>query len=343
MSAGIKIPWANVAEIMGDKISEGAIVQHLAKLRNRMEAEGFVIPPELRRGPPAAGRKSTSSNTKAAKAQGPARATHGMYAPSYKRPDSRENTATDGWSTTTANFDNSESRLSFPAFETRSETSSISDIAGQNESQASLVVALRISPTLLGRFIHGYKDNCERFVLKREPEASLEDCTMDENHEIHAEKTHAERSNNSNMQRNAYATDAHALTQIGAQHYHASPQWTGADFASLAALADAALPDMTFPEYDQFPAEQSTQPLQSSDQLLHQYSQEAFDEEMRRLPEYLTAQSDEFFGMNDDSGTGSSQDDLFGWLDMPLEDSGSQDLESSFAMDAFISSEYLNE
>ena len=46
---GVKIPWDKVAENMGPKFTEGAIVQHLSKLRLRREAEGKAVPPPLRR------------------------------------------------------------------------------------------------------------------------------------------------------------------------------------------------------------------------------------------------------------------------------------------------------
>lgn len=47
---GVKIPWANVAETMGNNVTEGAIVQHLAKLRTRRIAANKEVPPPLRRG-----------------------------------------------------------------------------------------------------------------------------------------------------------------------------------------------------------------------------------------------------------------------------------------------------
>ncbi|OCT45594.1 hypothetical protein CLCR_01515 [Cladophialophora carrionii] len=48
--AGLKIPWARVAEIMGPTFTEGGIVQHLAKLRNLMMAAGIAVPPSVKRG-----------------------------------------------------------------------------------------------------------------------------------------------------------------------------------------------------------------------------------------------------------------------------------------------------
>lgn len=46
---GIKLPWKEIAEVMGPKFSEGAIIQHLAKLRLRRLNEGKKVPPPLRR------------------------------------------------------------------------------------------------------------------------------------------------------------------------------------------------------------------------------------------------------------------------------------------------------
>lgn len=47
---GVKIPWDKVGAIMGDQITDGAVIQHLAKLRQRMVAQGLSVPPPLRRG-----------------------------------------------------------------------------------------------------------------------------------------------------------------------------------------------------------------------------------------------------------------------------------------------------
>ena len=47
---GVKIPWDKVGAIMGQHISDGAVIQHLAKLRSRMVTQGLDVPPPLRRG-----------------------------------------------------------------------------------------------------------------------------------------------------------------------------------------------------------------------------------------------------------------------------------------------------
>ncbi|KAI9671196.1 MAG: hypothetical protein M1817_003703 [Caeruleum heppii] len=47
---GMKLPWELIAKHLDPRVSEGAIVQHLAKLRNRLEGEGVEVPPPLRRG-----------------------------------------------------------------------------------------------------------------------------------------------------------------------------------------------------------------------------------------------------------------------------------------------------
>lgn len=48
--AGLRIPWENVAKLMGDKFSDGAIVQHLSKLRQKMIDNNLPVPPPLKRG-----------------------------------------------------------------------------------------------------------------------------------------------------------------------------------------------------------------------------------------------------------------------------------------------------
>ena len=60
--AGVTVPWDAVAETMGPKITGGAVVQHLAKLRNRMIEQGLSVPPPLKRGGGST-RISTSATT----------------------------------------------------------------------------------------------------------------------------------------------------------------------------------------------------------------------------------------------------------------------------------------
>ncbi|KAF3479831.1 uncharacterized protein GIQ15_06807 [Arthroderma uncinatum] len=47
---GVRVPWTEVANLMQNGITDGAIVQHLAKLRIRMVNAGLDVPPPLRRG-----------------------------------------------------------------------------------------------------------------------------------------------------------------------------------------------------------------------------------------------------------------------------------------------------
>jgi hypothetical protein len=46
----LKLPWDEVGESMDEKVSGGAIIQHLAKIRQRQAAQGIKVPPPLRRG-----------------------------------------------------------------------------------------------------------------------------------------------------------------------------------------------------------------------------------------------------------------------------------------------------
>ena len=68
---GIKIPWDKVGAKLGPTITEGAIVQHLAKLRNRLESEGVEVTPALQRGGRVRTHRATvSNNVKTVSAKG---------------------------------------------------------------------------------------------------------------------------------------------------------------------------------------------------------------------------------------------------------------------------------
>jgi hypothetical protein len=45
----IKVPWKEIATVMGEKFTEGAIVQHLSKLRVKREEQAKLVPPPLKR------------------------------------------------------------------------------------------------------------------------------------------------------------------------------------------------------------------------------------------------------------------------------------------------------
>lgn len=62
-ATGNKIPWAKVAENMGTHFTEGAIVQHLSKLRTRRMSEGKPVPPPLRRSAKAAANAAEHKET----------------------------------------------------------------------------------------------------------------------------------------------------------------------------------------------------------------------------------------------------------------------------------------
>ncbi|KAL8784694.1 MAG: hypothetical protein Q9195_008932 [Heterodermia aff. obscurata] len=68
---GLKIPWDEVAAKLGPTITEGAIVQHLAKLRNRLADEGVKVTPALQRGGRIRTRRAaTDNNVKTVSAKG---------------------------------------------------------------------------------------------------------------------------------------------------------------------------------------------------------------------------------------------------------------------------------
>jgi len=71
--AGLRLPFTAAGVLVGPSVTEGAIVQHLAKLRARLLEAGESVPPLLKRGGgygPAAG---PSNSSKSAKAKGKAK------------------------------------------------------------------------------------------------------------------------------------------------------------------------------------------------------------------------------------------------------------------------------
>lgn len=49
-SLGPGMPWSDIGSVMGEGISGGAVIQHLAKLRVRMVDQNLSVPPPLKRG-----------------------------------------------------------------------------------------------------------------------------------------------------------------------------------------------------------------------------------------------------------------------------------------------------
>ncbi len=71
--SSLNVPWDDIGRIMGEGITGGAVIQHLAKLRARMIAQGLSVPPPLRRGgggPRIATAASKVSKAKATPAKG---------------------------------------------------------------------------------------------------------------------------------------------------------------------------------------------------------------------------------------------------------------------------------
>ena len=65
-SIGLAIPWNDIGTLMGPKITGGAVIQHLAKMRTRMITQNLSVPPPLRRGGGGA-RISTTTTSSAPK------------------------------------------------------------------------------------------------------------------------------------------------------------------------------------------------------------------------------------------------------------------------------------
>ena len=67
--AGLAVPWNDIGTIMGEGITGGAVIQHLAKLRTRMVTQGLSVPPPLKRGGGGSRISTSSSSGSKAKAK----------------------------------------------------------------------------------------------------------------------------------------------------------------------------------------------------------------------------------------------------------------------------------
>lgn len=72
--AGVRLPLAAAGALVGPSVTEGAIVQHLAKLRARLLEAGESVPPPLKRGGGYGFAAGPSNTSKSAKAKGKAKA-----------------------------------------------------------------------------------------------------------------------------------------------------------------------------------------------------------------------------------------------------------------------------
>lgn len=59
---GIKLPWDAIAKQLDEKVTEGAVSQHLSKVRARLVELGHEVPPSLRRGGPPGSSRSSATN-----------------------------------------------------------------------------------------------------------------------------------------------------------------------------------------------------------------------------------------------------------------------------------------
>ncbi|KAI9828893.1 MAG: hypothetical protein M1819_006508 [Sarea resinae] len=67
---GVKLPWDKIASFVDENISEGAVIQHLSKLRQRMVEQGLSVPQALKRGGAATRRASSARGTGTLPSQG---------------------------------------------------------------------------------------------------------------------------------------------------------------------------------------------------------------------------------------------------------------------------------
>ncbi|KAI1952859.1 hypothetical protein LOZ29_002419 [Ophidiomyces ophidiicola] len=352
--AGIRIPWANVAELMGEKITEGAIVQHLAKLRHRLEGEGVTVPPPLRRGGAGIPRKASISK---GKAEGP----HSVMDEVHETELDTNLTGkitfkveeADSGSTSMPEFEEAgnaltydhaigvgERFLQFPGIQkTFGNVRKWSTTDGMDRKPSKLVV-LRIAPKLLKGILENMGVNVEESDSHFATKASMEDLEsvgieatggLSDNADAHGEELVVEAG-----------TDKQSLLQIGAQHCQETAQWVGANLEDFGGGANFAGDYSAYGELFGMPGT----PLQDNS-FLHLYGAAysgVQQEQEHSAAVYLPTPMSGAFGMPQAPGSGSSYGNSFGWVEPPFLGNDFQNLENNFTLEIgdFISPEYLN-
>ncbi|KAI1932379.1 hypothetical protein LOZ65_000673 [Ophidiomyces ophidiicola] len=354
--AGIRIPWANVAELMGEKITEGAIVQHLAKLRHRLEGEGVTVPPPLRRGGAGIPRKVSISK---GKAEGP----HSVMDEVHETELDTNSTGkitfkveeADSGSAIMPEFEEvgnaltcdhgigvGERFLQFPGIQkTFGNVKKWSTTEGMEREPSKLVV-LRMAPKLLKGILESMGVNVEQSDSHFANKASMEDLEsvgniieatggLSDNTDAHGEELVMEAG-----------TDQQSLLQIGAQHCQETAQWVGANLEDFGGGANFAGDYSAYGELFGMPGT----PLQDHS-FLHLYGA-AYSgvqhEQEHSAAVYLPTPMSGAFGMPQVPGSGSSYGNSFGWVEPPFLGNDFQDLENNFTLEIgdFISPEHLH-
>lgn len=90
------MPWSDIGSIMGEGISGGAVIQHLAKLRIRMIEQNLPVPPPLKRGGGTRIPTSASSGTKATASTAKSKATSSVNKSAPKKANKGSKKANPG-------------------------------------------------------------------------------------------------------------------------------------------------------------------------------------------------------------------------------------------------------
>nr|KMM67309.1 hypothetical protein CPAG_03644 [Coccidioides posadasii RMSCC 3488] len=337
-AAGIKIPWGNVATLMGNNITEGAIVQHLAKLRARMEEEGIRVPPPLRRGGSGAAKKKGSSKaTSTTKATSTDDDATKSQEPEMKVYPNKERQKSDVTSTRNR-VDSSPSSVgeigqphpsddsiaagaSFLEFAGIDKTAgSANNVVGGRKRKAldSSIVTLRISPWRLEKLLMKESRVIDKHRAgQQEAQASLgQDETVADSDETYQDMPCTQQM----LLMETDAMDTESFLQIGAQHFEIPTECT----------------------CTQDSVGVSTQPLQTNDDLLQFYNPGYYNTAFSDM--YLPGLTNRPLSTVQNPGLGSPQNDSFSWLmDSSAPNNRLLETEDNFDVAEFISPEYLTQ
>ncbi|WEW56360.1 hypothetical protein PRK78_001803 [Emydomyces testavorans] len=360
-SAGVRIPWGNVAALMGEKITEGAIVQHLAKLRSRLEGEGIPVPPPLRRGGSGFAKRTMSSKTTTARGESPddddwneAQIRFQPETIQATRIDSNGDAATGGKSTAILDFEAEDNEqgagysfalderfLQFPGSSQASRVADNAATASTREAQETRAIVLRIAPERLEEVLmNRNRDDIEDVDVKEEIQESLEG-----NEAVNAD--HESRygpANTTSLQSPALAMEMGAmvpqsLLQIGAQHFQIPSQWTESGLESFTGQGRFEENNSAYSQLSAGPSTQmSNHPLEL---YTPGYMSQPVQEPFTNM--YLPNSTSGTVPILQNSSSGSSQDSQYSWVDTPFPNDGFQRFENGFDVGEFISPEYLRE
>ncbi|EEP79258.1 predicted protein [Uncinocarpus reesii 1704] len=352
-SAGIRIPWAQVAEIMGEKITEGAIVQHLAKLRSRMEGDGIPVPPPLRRGGPGTGKRTVSRQSMEMKESpdddsNKPRAETRVGVAKNRRTERNESSAnsnslitnpgSDEWGIKRNTADKIAAGQHLPTPKGGNGSSDSADkttTGNKRKAPSSGTVVLRVTPWRLERALMGRDRVNDDHIHVKEEECSSGD-------ESPAGDGHGADSASPSIQGHAVPmeidSDPQSLLHIGAQHYQDTPQQRSQDLGGYSSSEHFSANESG---YNQISSGASSQSLQMNDQMPPLYNLEYLHQASANM--YLATSASGALPIAQGTELETPQGGTMNWFDTAFTNNAFGYLDDNFEVGDYISPEYLHQ